>query len=118
MDTDAVDELALLVGRAALWEDGEIESLEGRLLGPAGSPEVTVDVALAHAFRALRLRLGMAPVPERLRRDIEGIFYPRLWKVLEAVREQLPPDEQLARVHVLNRRLARLFADEEPDGSA
>jgi hypothetical protein len=54
----------------------------------------------------------MGEMPEPLRREVEAVIYPRLWKVLEAVREGLPEGEQRARVHVLNRRLARLLAGE------
>jgi hypothetical protein len=57
----------------------------------------------------------MGEVPEPLRREVEAVIYPRLWKVLEAVRDGLPEGEQRARVHVLNRRLARLLAGEADD---
>jgi hypothetical protein len=67
---------------------------------------------LAHGFAGLRLRLRMGDVPEPRRREVEAVVYPRLWKVLEAVRAGLPEGEQRARVHVLNRRLARLLAAE------
>jgi hypothetical protein len=70
---------------------------------------------LAHGFAGVRLRLGMGEVPESLRREVEAVIYPRLWKVLEAVRDGLPEGEQRARVHVLNRRLARLLAGEADD---
>jgi len=49
---------------------------------------------------------------EPLRREVEAVIYPRLWKVLEAVRAGLPEGEQRARMQVLNRRLARLLAAE------
>lgn len=45
----------------------------------------------------------------RLRRDVEGILYPRLWKVVEAVRDGLPSGEQLNRVRALDRRLHDLL---------
>jgi hypothetical protein len=54
----------------------------------------------------------MGEMPEPLRREVEAVIYPRLWKVLEAVRAGLPEGEQRARVQVLNRRLARLLAEE------
>ena len=70
------------------------------------------EAELAHSFGGVRLRLAMGEVPEPLRREVEAVIYPRLWKVLEAVRAGLPEGEQRARVHVLNRRLARLLATE------
>jgi hypothetical protein len=71
-------------------------------------------IDLTHAFTAVRLRLQMSPVPDRLRREVEGVFYPGLWKVLEALRDEMPVGVQQARVQVLNRRLARLFVEDDP----
>ncbi len=45
----------------------------------------------------------------RLRRDVEGVLYPRLWKVVEALRDGLPPGEQLNRVRALDQRLHELL---------
>lgn len=105
------DELERFIERDALWDAPELERYASWLAAAEGAGPVG---DLAHAFVALKVRLSMAPVPERLRRDVEGVFYPRLWKVIEAVRDDLPAGEQQARVQVLNRRLARLFVDEDP----
>jgi hypothetical protein len=56
----------------------------------------------------------MGPIPNRLQRDVEAVLYPRLWKVMEAARDDLPTGEQRTRIQVLNRRLARLFVVENP----
>lgn len=90
------------------WDDAELADLVGRLEALGGSPVAE----LAHGFAGVRLRLQMGEMPESLRREVEAVIYPRLWKVLEAVRAGLPEGEQRARVHVLNRRLARLLASE------
>jgi hypothetical protein len=90
------------------WDEAELADLAGRLAALGGSPVAE----LAHGFAGLRLRLEMGEMPESLRREVEGVIYPRLWKVLEAVRAGLPEGEQRARVHVLNRRLARLLVTE------
>jgi len=95
------------IERGALWDAEQLDALSQRL-GEADS----LGRDLAHAFAALRLRLRMGPLPSRLQRDVEAVLYPRLWKVLEAVRAGLPEGEQRARVQVLNRRLARLLAAE------
>jgi hypothetical protein len=91
-----------------VWDEAGLADLADRLtaLGPSPVAE------LAHGFAALRLRLEMAELSEPQRREVEAVIYPRLWKVLEAVRAGLPEGEQRARVHVLNRRLARLLATE------
>lgn len=108
MDPETVESLHGLIQRAALWDEAEIAT---QARGLAGGEDPAAR-ELAGAFRALQLRLGEGPVGDRLRREVEGVFYPRLWKALEAVRVGLPPAEALARVQVLNRRLARMFADE------
>ena len=90
------------------WDEGELGDLAARLAALGASPVAE----LAHGFDGVRLRLGMGEMPEPLRREVEAVIYPRLWKVLEAVRAGLPEGEQRARVHVLNRRLARLLAAE------
>ncbi len=91
-----------------IWDEAELADLSARLEALGDSPVAE----LAHGFAGVRLRLQMGEMPEPLRREVEAVIYPRLWKVLEAVRAGLPEGEQRARVHVLNRRLARLFASE------
>jgi hypothetical protein len=97
------------IERGALWDAEQLDILSQRL-GEADS----LGRDLAHTFAALRLRLGMGPLSSRLQRDVEAVLYPRLWKVLEAARDDLPTGEQRTRIQVLNRRLARLFVAENP----
>jgi hypothetical protein len=90
------------------WDEGELADLIDRLATLGGSPVAE----LAQGFAGVRRRLHAGDIPEPLRREVEAVIYPRLWKVLEAVRAGLPEGEQRARVQVLNRRLARLLATE------
>jgi hypothetical protein len=90
------------------WDEARLGAVADRLAALGRSPVA----GLAHCFAGLRLRLESGEVPEPLRREVEAVVYPRLWKVLEAVRAGLPEGEQRTRVHVLNRRLARLLAAE------
>ena len=108
MAPDVVAFLEQLFESGFTWDEAELADLSGRLEALDGSPVAE----LAHGFAAVRLRLQMGDIAEPLRREIEAVIYPRLWKVLEAVRAGLPEGEQRARVHVLNRRLARLLASE------
>lgn len=110
MDTDLVDELERFIERGSIWDGVALEAM-GAVLAAAGGP---LPRALGRAFAAVRLRLGMGPRSSQFRRDVEAVVYPGLWKVLEAVRDGLPTGEQRARIQALNRRLARLFADEVP----
>ena len=108
MAPDVVAFLEHLFETGFAWDEAELADLSGRLEALDGSPVAE----LAHGFAGVRLRLQMGEMGEPLRREIEAVIYPRLWKVLEAVRAGLPEGEQRARVHVLNRRLARLLASE------
>jgi hypothetical protein len=108
VEPDVVTFLEQLFEAGFVWDEAELVDLTDRLAALGRSPVAE----LAHGFGGVRLRLAMGEVPEPLRREVEAVIYPRLWKVLEAVRAGLPEGEQRARVHVLNRRLARLLANE------
>jgi hypothetical protein len=90
------------------WDEAELADLVDRLAALRETPVSE----LAIGFAGVQARLQAGDMAEPLRREVEAVIYPRLWKVLEAVRAGLPEGEQRARVHVLNRRLARLFAAE------
>ena len=92
MAPDVVAFLEQLFETGFTWDEAELAELCDRLGALGGSP--------------------VAEMPDPRRREVEAVIYPRLWKVLEAVRTGLPEGEQRARVHVLNRRLARLLASE------
>ncbi len=108
MAAEVVAFLEQLFEDGVAWDDAHLAELCDRLTTLGDSPVAE----LGHGFGGVRLRLEMGEVPDPLRREIEAVIYPRLWKVLEAVRAGLPEGEQRARVHVLNRRLARLLAAE------
>jgi hypothetical protein len=90
------------------WDASALYDLVRRLDALGDSPVAQ----LSEGFVGVRLRLETGDVSEPLRREVEAVIYPRLWKVLEALRAGLPEGEQRARVQVLNRRLARLLATE------
>jgi len=105
---EVIDFLEQLFETGFTWDEAELADLADRLAALGASPVAE----LAHGFAGVRLRLQMGEMAEPSRREVEAVIYPRLWKVLEAVRAGLPEGEQRARVHVLNRRLARLLAAE------
>ena len=107
-EPDAIGLLEQIFETGFEWDGAALADLAGRLRALGGSPVA----GLHHGFAGIGLRLEEGAVPEPLRREIEAVVYPRLWKVLEAVRAGLPEGEQRARVDVLNRRLARLLAAE------
>jgi hypothetical protein len=90
------------------WDEAALDDLSRRLGALGDSPVAE----LAEGFGGVRRRLETGEVSVSLRREVEAVIYPKLWKVLEALRAGLPEGEQRARVQVLNRRLARLLATE------
>jgi hypothetical protein len=108
VEPDVIGLLEELFDTGFDWDEAHLADLAGRLGSLGASPVAE----LAHGFAGVRLRMQAGPVSEPLRREVEAVIYPRLWKVLEAVRAGLPEGEQRARVQVLNRRLARLLAAE------
>ena len=108
MEPDVVEFLEQFLEAGFVWDEAALGDLSDRLAALGASPVAE----LARGFDGLRIRLGMGELAEPRRREVEAVIYPRLWKVLEALRAGLPEGEQRARVQVLNRRLARLLAAE------
>jgi hypothetical protein len=107
-----VDELEEFIRDGGLWDSPVLEQMIGRLEGESSTTEDPIPQLLAHALRAILLRQGMGELPLRLANDLEGIVYPRMWKVMEAARDGLPDGELRTRVEVLNRRLSRRLVEE------
>jgi hypothetical protein len=109
-----VDELEEFIRAGSLWDHVALEQLIARLEDESGATDDPVPQMLAHAMRAILLRLGMGGISQRMTNDLEGIVYPRIWKVMEAARDGLPDGELRTRIEVLNRRLSRRLVEENP----
>ena len=107
-----VDELEEFIRDGSLWDPTALEGVIARLEDESHATDDPVPQMLAHALRAILLRLGMGELPLRLAKDLEGIVYPRIWKVMEAARDGLPDAELRTRIEVLNRRLSRRLVEE------
>jgi hypothetical protein len=108
-----VDELEEFVRLGELWDTDGLAALVARLERESVDTDDPIPAMLARPFSSLLVRQRMGPLPTRMAHDIEGIIYPRLWKVMEAAREGLPDGELRTRVEVMNRRLSRRFAQEQ-----
>lgn len=108
------DELEEFVRRGELWDPEELASLISRLEAESAETNDPIPAMLARPFSSLLWRQQMGDLPPRMAHDVEGIIYPRLWKVMEGLRNGLPDGELRTRVEVLNRRLARRFVQERP----
>jgi hypothetical protein len=114
MRPSIADELEEFVRRGELWDTTELAGLIARLEQESADTDDPIPAMLARPFSSLLWRQQMGDLPPRMAHDIEGIIYPRLWKVMEGLRNGLPDGELRTRVEVLNRRLARRFVQENP----
>lgn len=99
-----VDELEQFIGGEGLWETEQLQTMVEHL---RGEPDDLCH-RLAANLAAVHQRIQDGPVPSRLVADIEGVVYPRLWKLMEAVWDELPAGELANRAAVLDRRLGPL----------
>ena len=109
-----VDDLEEFIRSGRLWDAEELGALVGRLERESDETDDPLPRMLSRPLSSLLWRLKIGPLPPRFADDVEGIIYPRLWKVMEAVWDGLPDGELRTRIEVLNRRLARRFAEEQP----
>lgn len=114
VDAALVDELEDFVRRGGVWDRDDLQGVIARLEGESEAQADPIPLLLAHTLRALLVRMSMGAVPPRMANDLEGILYPRIWKVMEAARAGLPDGELRTRIEVLNRRLSRRLVEERP----
>lgn len=112
MRVEVADRLEAFVESGALWDGGSLGLLVGWLAEESDTTDDPLPARLGRFLDAVRLRQRLAAVPAPLRAEIEAIVYPRVWKVIEAIRSGLPDAELRTRLEVMNRRLARLFVEE------
>ncbi len=110
--TVLADDMEELVRRGAIWDQVELAAVVDRLETEGRDNADPILVLLAQPLRSVLLRLRIGPVTPRTAADIEAIVYPRLWKFMEAVRDDMPDGELRTRIEVFNRRLAQRFAQE------
>lgn len=100
------EELEQFIAAESLWHDDELTLMIEHL---RAEPD-DICHRLAVNLAAVRRATGGGRLPTRLVADIEGVVYPRLWKMLEAVWDELPVSELVNRATVLDRRLSPLVA--------
>ncbi len=110
--TEVVDAIEAFIRDGSLWDADHLRAIIDRLEAEQRDHDDQFSGQLARFLSSIHMRMQVAEVPPRLAVDIEGIVYPRLWKVMEAVRDGLPDGELRTRIEVMKRRLSRLFAEE------
>ena len=111
---ELVEDLEEFVRAGRLWDEGDLGALISRLERESDDTGDPLPKMLSRPLSSLLWRLELGAIDQRFANDVEGIVYPRLWKVMEAVWDGMPDGELRTRIEVLNRRLARRFAEEQP----
>jgi hypothetical protein len=109
---ELADELEEFVRLGQLWDAEGCTAMVDRLLAESGSTDDPLPARLGRFLDAVVIRTRIGDVPANLRVQIDAIVYPRVWKLIEAIRDGLPEAELQTRIEVMNRRLARLFVEE------
>lgn len=106
------DELEAFVEAGSLWDPPALAAFVEHLAEVAEADGDPLVGRLGRFLEAVRLRQQVGEVSAPFRAEIEAVVYPRVWKVIEAVRADMPEGELRTRLEVMNRRLARLFVEE------
>jgi hypothetical protein len=109
---DLADELEEFVRLGGLWDDAVCAGMVDRLLAESTETADPLPARLGRFIEAVLIRSRMGDVSQHLVCDIDAIVYPRLWKLVEAIRDGMPDGELRTRIEVMNRRLSRLFVEE------
>jgi hypothetical protein len=109
---ELADELEEFVRVGHLWDTDGCAAMVERLLVETDTTGDPLPARLGRFLDAVVIRTRIGEVPSNLRVQIDAIVYPRVWKLIEAIRDGLPDAELQTRIEVMNRRLARLFVEE------
>jgi hypothetical protein len=109
---ELADEIEQFVEAGDLWHPDQLQSMVDRLKAQGEADNDPLPTTLASHLSALLVRMQIGAIGDRFAKDVEGVVYPRMWKVMEGIRDGMPDGELRIRIEVMNRRLARLFADE------
>jgi len=112
MRAELADELEEFIRIGELWSDDACAALVDRLQQESEATGDPLPGRLGGFLNAVRIRHQMGDLPLGLACDIEAIVYPRLWKVIEGLRDGMPDGELRTRIEVMNRRLSRLFVEQ------
>ncbi len=112
MREELADELEEFVRAGHLWSDEHCAGMVERLNAESATTGDELPERLGRFLDAVNIRTRISEVPPALRVQIDAIVYPRVWKLIEGIRDGLPDTELRTRLEVMNRRLARLFVEE------
>ena len=100
VERDGLADATVLAGLVAYLEEET---------GRTGDPD---SARLASVLQALLPPLIGDGVDARAAHEVEAVVYPRLWKIMEAIRSGLPAAEIRTRIDALGRRLSGRLVQE------
>jgi hypothetical protein len=109
---ELADELEEFVRQGHLWSDADCAAMVADLSSESDRTGDPLPGRLGRFLDAVSIRTRIGEVPSALKVQIDAIVYPRVWKLIEGIRDGLPDAELRTRIEVMNRRLARLFVEE------
>jgi hypothetical protein len=112
MRMELAGELEEFVRLGHVWSNQDCAAMVDRLVAESEASGDPLPARLGRFLDAVNIRTRISDVPASLRVQIDAIVYPRVWKVIEGIRDGMPDAELRTRIEVMNRRLARLFVEE------
>ncbi len=112
MRAEVADDLESFVESGILWDPLALAAVVARLQAESDTTGDPLPSRIGRFLEAVRLRQQVGEVTPAMRAEIEAVVYPRIWKLIEAIRDGMPDGEVRTRLEVMNRRLARLFVEE------
>ncbi|MEO7555138.1 MAG: hypothetical protein ABIV94_00865 [Acidimicrobiales bacterium] len=112
MRAQLADDLEEFVSRGDLWDVDGCAAVVAGLTAESAATDDPLPARLGRFLEAVTIRTQVGAVSSELRAQIDAIVYPRVWKVIEGIRDGMPDTELRTRIEVMNRRLARLFVEE------
>ena len=112
MRTELADELEEFVRRGDLWDEAACTAMVALLTDESERTADPLPFRLGRFLEAVTIRTRVSEISSDLRSQIDAIVYPRVWKLIEGIRDGMPDSELQTRLEVMNRRLARLFVEE------
>lgn len=112
MRMELADELEEFIRLGHVWSTDDCAAMVDHLIAESQATDDPLPARLGRFLDAVNIRTRISDVPGSLRVQIDAIVYPRLWKLIEGIRDGMPDAELRTRIEVMNRRLARLFVEE------
>jgi hypothetical protein len=109
---ELADDLEEFVRRGDLWDGPACSAMIAALTAESEATADPLPPRRGRFLEAVTIRTRVGEISSDLRSQIDAIVYPRVWKLIEGIRDGMPDSELRTRLEVMNRRLARLFVGE------